>query len=159
MKRSWNPGLWAGFVLVLIGLLSYPLFFARFPLTRDFPWANLLILALGLLLIGIGVARAFSRPDQYRGKISGSILAVLALVVTGSFCYGVFAMTRQLPASHGAPHVGELAPDFTLPDSKNNPVTLSTLINSPFTPNGSAAAASASGTTAATVLIFYRGYW
>jgi hypothetical protein len=159
MKRSWNPGLWAGFVLVLIGLLSYPLFFARFPLTRDFPWANLLILALGLLLIGIGVARAFSRPDQYRGKISGSILAVLALVVTGSFCYGVFAMTRQLPASHGAPQVGELAPDFTLPDSKNNPVTLSTLINSPFTPNGSAVAASASGTTAATVLIFYRGYW
>jgi hypothetical protein len=38
-------------------------------------------------------------------------------------------------------------------------VTLSALVNSPFTPNGSQGGASASGTTAATVLIFYRGYW
>ena len=159
MKRSWNPGLWAGFVLVLMGLLSYPLFFARFPLTRDFPWANLLILALGLLLIGIGVARAFSRPDQYRGKISGSILAVLALVVTGLFCYGVFALSKRLPVSHGAPQVGDLVPDFTLPDSKGTPVTLSVVIDSAFPSNRSSAESGGSEQTVSTLLIFYRGYW
>jgi hypothetical protein len=159
MKRSWNAGLWAGFVLVLLGVISYPLFFARFPVTRDFPWANFLIVAFALILIGIGVTRAFSRPDQYRGKVSGSILSVLALCVTGLFGYGVFAMTKHLPASHGAPRVGDMAPDFTLPDSKGIPVALSALIDSPFTPNGSSVTAGGSDKTVATVLIFYRGYW
>lgn len=158
MKRNWNPGLWVGFVLVLFGVASYPLFFARFPITRDFPWVNLLILAFALLLIAVGVARAFSEPDQYRGKISGSILAVLAVLVTGFFCYSVFVLTRQLPVSHGAP-VGELAPDFTLPDSKGETVTLSSVLSSPFTPEGSRATASGSAKPAGTVLIFYRGYW
>ena len=41
MKRSWNPLIWAGFFLVLAGALSYVPFFALFPVTRDFPWANL----------------------------------------------------------------------------------------------------------------------
>lgn len=159
MKRNWNPGLWVGFVLALLGVISYPLFFARFAVTRDFPWVNLLILAFALLLIGIGVVRAFSKPDQYRGKISGSILAVLALLVTGLFCYSVFLLARQLPPSHAAPQVGDMAPDFTLPDSKGEPLTLSTVLSSPFTPNGSAATASGSEKTAGTVLIFYRGYW
>jgi hypothetical protein len=159
MKRSWNPGLWLGFVLAVVGFLSYPLFFARFPVTRDIPWANLLILAAALTLTWIGVARAFGKPERYRGKISGSVLGVLTLAVTGAFCYGIFVSTRQLPASHGAPHVGEIAPDFTLPDSKGAPVTLSAVTDSPFTPNGSTIDASGSAKTAATVLIFYRGYW
>lgn len=158
MKRRWNSGLWLGFVLVLLGFLSYPLFFARFPVTRDFPWVNLLIIAFALLLIGVSVTRAFTRPEQYRGKISGSILAVLALAVAGAFCYGVFVSTKQLPASQGAPRAGQMAPDFTLPDSNGRPVTLSAVINSRFTPNGSPTAGS-SGQTAGTVLIFYRGYW
>lgn len=159
MKRSWNLIVWFGFALVLLGFLSYPLFFARYPITRDVPWASLLIMAFALALIGIGVARAFAKPEQYRGKISGSILAVLALAVAGAFCYGVFVSTKQLPASHGAPHIGETAPDFTLPDSKGTPVTLSAVIDSPFAPNRPTAAPSSSEKTAATVLIFYRGYW
>ena len=159
MKRSWNLILWFGFVLALLGFLSYPLFFARYPVTRDVPWANLLIIALALALVGIGVARAFTKPEQYRGKITGSILAVLALAVAGAFCYGVFVSTKQLPASHGAPHAGDTAPNFTLPDSKGTPVTLSAVIDSPFVPNGPAAAPASTAKTAATLLIFYRGYW
>ena len=159
MKRSWNASLWVGFVLVLVGFLSYPFFFARFAVTRDVPWANLLIIALALALIGIGISRAFGKPEQFRGKISGSILAILALAVAAAFCYGVFISTKELPASHGAPHAGEIAPDFTLPDSKGTPVTLSAVIDSAFTPNGSGAAASSPGRTAGTLLIFYRGYW
>jgi len=159
MKRSWNPGLWAGFLLLVFGAFSYPLFFARFVVTRDFPWANLLLMAFALLLIGIAVARAFRNPDRYRGKVSGSILLVLALLLTVFFCYGVFYSTRQMPASHGAPRAGELAPDFTLPDSRNVPVTLSAVIRSPFTPNGSSFAAGGAEQAAGTVLIFYRGYW
>lgn len=159
MERSWNPILWLGFVLVLAGFLSYPFLFARYAITRDVPWANLLIMGFALALIAIGVARAFGNPDRYRGKISGSVLAGLAVLVIAAFCYGVFVSTRELPKSDAAPRVGEMAPDFTLPDSKGAPVTLSMVIDSPFVPNGSAAAASGSQPTAATLLIFYRGYW
>ncbi len=145
-------------MLVLLGVLTYPFFFARFAITRDFPWANLLMIALAVVLVTRGVLGAYRRPDQYRGKVSATILAVLAVLVSGLFCYGIFSVTRRLPASHGAPRIGDMAPDFTLPDSKGTPVTLSVVIRSPFAPSG-VSAASGSGQTAATVLIFYRGYW
>ena len=51
MKRSWNWAVWTGASLVFLGVVSYPLFFVRFPGLRDFPWANLPMIALGLLLI------------------------------------------------------------------------------------------------------------
>ena len=159
MKRSWNASVWLGLVVVLAGVASYPLIFIRYPVTRDVPWASLLIMALGLVMLAVGISRAFRQPDAYRGKIFGSVLGVLAAAVVAFFCYGVFYATRQLPASHGAPQVGQIAPDFTLPDSKNNPVTLSAIVDSPFAPNGSSAPTSGAEKTAATVLIFYRGYW
>jgi lysylphosphatidylglycerol synthetase-like protein (DUF2156 family) len=161
MKRNWNLTLWVGFVLVLVGIFSYPLFFARFPITRDFPWANLALIALALFLLGVGMRRAFRQPDSYRGKISGSILSVLTVLLVGFFLVEIFHETKEISPSQGAPKVGEIAPDFTLPDSQGNPVTLSAMLNSSFVPNGSssAAAASSSAKTAGTVLIFYRGYW
>jgi len=158
MKRSWNPLVWLGPVLVFAGAASYPLFFARFPVTRDVPWASLLIMALGLALLGVGIARAFRRADAYRGKIFGSVFGVLALAITAFACYGFLVLARQLPASHGAPQAGQLAPDFTLPDSRNEPVNLSGLVRSPFAPNG-AIGPVVGERTAATLLIFYRGYW
>src|SRR5438094_5347539 len=47
MKRRWNFSLWAGFFLVVVGLVSYVPFFALFPVTRDFPWVNLLLFGAG----------------------------------------------------------------------------------------------------------------
>ena len=159
MKRSWNPALWVGFALVLIGTLSYPYFFIRFPVTRDFPWANLLLLAIALALIAAGLRRAFGRSDAYRGKISGSILAVLGVFVTGFFLFVVFYMARQLPASSGSPKVGAVAPEFTIPDSLGHPVKLSALLDSSFRANDWPSDASGGGKTDGLVLIFYRGYW
>jgi len=97
MKRSWNWPVWVGFLLVPAGLVSYPLFFARFPVTRDFPWANLAMMALGLVLLGVGIARAFRRPDAYRGKVFGSILGVAGIGVAAFACYGFLVLARQLP--------------------------------------------------------------
>ena len=163
MKRSWNWSVWVGFILVLAGGISYPLYFARFPAVRDVPWANLAIMAIALIMIAVGVGRAWRRPDAYRGKIYGSILAVLAVAFTVFFCYGVFFGSRETGASHGAPQVGQSAPDFTLPDSKNNPVNLSGTLHSPFAPTGMlnnmGAPPLSLPPTAAAVLIFYRGYW
>ena len=177
MQRSWNPRAWAGFILCLAALVSYPTFFVRYPITRDFPWVTLLLLAAALYLVVSGVLQAFRQPEVYRGKIFASILGVLSVALVGFFLVGIFALTKRLPASHGAPQVGQRAPDFTLPDSQGGKVTLSQVLQSSFAADGAAASAAdgtmsgatagtmsggagaGSGKTAAVVLIFYRGYW
>lgn len=145
--------------LPLIGLLvssfalgSFPLLFARYSATRDIPWANWLLFALGLGLVGAGIVRAYRSPERWRGKVLGPILGVLSLAVLGLFLYMTAIYARQLPASAGAPKVGEKAPDFTLPDSEGRPVRLSSLLGSP--------SGGAPGVPGAwVILIFYRGYW
>ena len=160
MKRNWNWAVWTGASLVFLGVISYPLFFVRFPALRDFPWANLPMIALGLVLLALGLVRAFRHPDLCRGKIFGGVLAVLALAFSGFFLYGIFIGARHvLPASHDAPRVGQTAPDFTLPDSQNHPVSLTGALNSPFTPESATGAEKGAAQAAGVVLIFYRGYW
>ncbi len=152
MKRCWNLSLWAGFLLVVAGVLSYIPIFALFPITRDFPWANLLLFLAGGVLLGRGLLRAFQQPELYRGKILGSILTALSVAVVSLFVFGVFYEFRQVPASAAAPRVGQKAPDFTLPDQNGKPVALAELLSSP--PPG-AGSARANGV----LLIFYRGHW
>jgi hypothetical protein len=143
MKRRWNWSLWAGFLLVLAGLLSYVPVFAHFPVTRDFPWVNLLMFAAGGALLVAGLMRAYRQPQLYRGRITGPVLAVLSVLGIGFFCYGLFYVARQLPESAAAPRVGQRAPDFTLPDHDGNPLALADLLEK----------------SNAALLIFYRGYW
>ena len=142
MKRRWNWPIWVGFVVVVAGLFSYG-FFVRFPTTRDFPWANFLLLGIGAALLIVGLFRAFGRPQVYRGKISGSIFAAIAVLVIAFFSYEIFYVLRQVPASVGAPRVGQKAPDFILLDQNRKPVGLGDLLSG----------------SRAVVLIFYRGFW
>jgi hypothetical protein len=151
MKRKWNWPVWVGFVVALGGLFSYG-FFAWFPITRDFPWANFLLFGVGGIFLLVGLVRAFGKPQRYRGKIAGPILAALSVIVFGFFSYLIFYELRQLPSSTAAPRVGETAPEFTVPDQDNNQVSLADLLSAP--------ASSASTATAnAVLLIFYRGFW
>ncbi len=153
MKRRWNLLLYLGFLLVLVAFLSYFVFFARFPSTRDVPWVNLLLLALALGILGAGLTRAYRQPQQYRGKVSGPILAVLSVAIAGLFVFYNFSFSKWLPASKGAPQAGQQAPDFTLPDANGKPVTLSKLWG-----NSASVSAGAPGDQWV-FLIFYRGYW
>jgi hypothetical protein len=151
MKRSWNWNIWAGFLLALAALFSYS-FFVRFPVTRDFPWVNLLLFGAGGVLLVLGLTRAFRHPEAYRGRIYGPILAALGLLGFGLFAYGVFYEARQLPSAAGAPRIGQKAPDFTLPNQDGKPVALGDLLSA--VPTGAP-----TEKINAMLLIFYRGYW
>ena len=128
MKRKWNWPIWVGFVVALGGLFSYE-FFVRFPITRDFPWANLLLFGIGAVLLLAGLFRAFGRPQLYRGKIFGSIFTAIALFLFALFSYEIFYVLRQVPLSAQAPRVGERAPEFTLVDPNGRSVALAELLS------------------------------
>ena len=143
MKRRWNILIWAGFALVMAALVSYIPLLALFPLTRDVPWVNYLLFLVGGVLLAVGIMRAFRDPEQYRGKISGSIIAGLSLVLFGFFVFGIAYAAKQIPSSESALHPGSAAPPFTLVDAAGRQVTSSDLLQS----------------HRALVLVFYRGYW
>src|SRR5260370_6431490 len=95
MKRCWNLSLWAGFLLVVAGILSYIPIFALFPITRGFPWANLMLFLVGGVLLVLGLTRAFRQPELYRGKILGSILFSLIVSAVGLIWFGRFYVFRH----------------------------------------------------------------
>jgi hypothetical protein len=141
MKRNWNWPLWIGFVVAVGGVFTYE-FFAQFPVTRDFPWVNLLLFGIGVTLLLVGLFRAFGRPQVYRGKVFGSIFGVISVLFFAFFAYEIFYVLRQVPISAQAPRVGEKAPEFSLPEQNGESVALADLLS----PDG-------------VVLIFYRGHW
>jgi cytochrome oxidase Cu insertion factor (SCO1/SenC/PrrC family) len=129
--------------------VSYPLFFARFPATRDVPWASWLLFVAGLAMLIVGLRRAFGQPERYKGKVAGPIFGVLSLALVGLFLFLTVVASKQLPPpSSRVVKVGGQAPDFTLPDPQGQPVRLYDVLGG---------AAGRSGSWA--LLIFYRGYW
>lgn len=148
MKRL-NWQIWAGFVLSLVAGFSYPFVFARWPITRDWPWANLILFAIAMVLLFLGLRRAFKPDKRIVSKLFSSLAAALGLLLLAGLLFVVFVAGRWLPASAAAPQVGQKAPAFTLTDSNNRPVTLAQLLTEPVNnkpPKG-------------VLLIFYRGYW
>ena len=148
-KRRPNAPLWLGFLIVLFAFFSYIPIFAKYPITRDMPWANFLIFAVGLIFLFVGLRRAFSQPTLYRGKIAGPILATLSVAALVFFCFTIFSLGKHLPPSAQAPKVGQKAPDFALADTSGKTVSLASLLSAPAT----------SKPIKGVVLIFYRGYW
>ncbi|MBZ5618465.1 MAG: redoxin domain-containing protein [Acidobacteriia bacterium] len=143
MRRSWDWRIWVGFGTALFAAFSYIPIFSRFPITRDFPWANLVLFLVAACLLAVGLHRAFAQAERYRGKISGSILGALSLLIFGLFCYGALYETRNIPSAESALRVGQRAPDFSLAGVDGKPVTLSQLRQG----------------KRFVLLIFYRGYW
>lgn len=146
-----NWPLWTGFVLTLAAFLTYFFIFIWFPVTRDFPWANLLLFLIAGVLLFMGLRRGFAsdRPHPTRSKIVTSIVSLLSVLVLAAFVFTIFIGGRWLPASKGAPQLGQRVPDFTLPDTSNKPVSLNELLTTPINgkrPKG-------------VLLVFYRGYW
>lgn len=140
--------MWAGFLLSVGAFFSYFAFFVEFPVTRNFPWANLLLFLIAAILLVVGLRRAYGSPEVFRGKIFGPILTVLSLAICVLFT-GIFLGGRKMPSAAGAPQVGTRAPEFTLSDSDNQRVSLAGLLSEPL----------AGTVPKGVMLVFYRGYW
>jgi hypothetical protein len=147
--RTFNWPLWAGFLLSLIALFSYAFVFVNWEMTRDFPSVNLLLFAIALILLGWGWRRAFAPGRRRISKLVATTVAGAGVLVFAFFVFSFFVAGRWLPASAGAPKVGQKAPQFTLVDTNNNSVSLAQLLTTPVSgkaPKG-------------VLVVFYRGYW
>jgi hypothetical protein len=145
-KRT-NRMLWLGLAFLLLAVLSNLLYFLKVP-AAPLPWLNLTLPIVALVFLLLGLVRAFRQPQIYKGKIWGSIVTVLAvLLVAASTLF--FVGARKLPHSGGAPQIGQRVPDFTLSDSTGQPTSLAQL----FSASGDAQPPKA------VLLVFYRGYW
>jgi hypothetical protein len=141
-----NKWLWTGFLLALLTFASNFAFFVSVPGQRVISWLMWPLAIASVVCLIVGLKGAFQRPPLYRGKILASILAVVSVLLIAVCAFG-FISARSLPKTDRAPQVGQKVPDFTLPDTSGQPVSLSQLL------------AAKPGGTHAVLLIFYRGYW
>src|ERR1051325_7048879 len=100
-----NWPIWTGFILSLVAGFSYPFVFVRWPITREFPWANLILFAIAFVLLFLGLRRAFKPDKRIVSKVFSSLAAALGLLMLGSLLFMIFVMGSWLPASTGAPQV------------------------------------------------------
>jgi hypothetical protein len=141
--------IWAGFLLRWIASLSSCLIFVWFPVTRDVPWANLLLLGIAAALVLMGVRRACAPERPRRATSAGVALATLSVAMCGGFVCATVMLARRLLASHRAPQMGQKAPDFRLSETHGTPVSLAELLAAPVkgrVPKG-------------VLLVFYAGAW
>ena len=147
-ERRSNSAVWLGLILAVVSLLSQGLFFLKVPGQNALPWLSLVLATVAVILVLIGVKRAFFESQLYRGKVAGSIVTVISLLVFAVTVFG-FVTARKIPGTVGVPQVGQKAPDFTLADTNGQNISLAQLLS---TPVGNAH-------PKAVLLVFYRGYW
>jgi hypothetical protein len=63
--RQFNWPVYVGFLFVLIAVFSYPAVFVWSPVTRDFPWVNLLLFVVALFFVWKGIRRGFARDRKH----------------------------------------------------------------------------------------------
>ena len=146
-----NLDAWWGLLLALAAMLCNVVFFVNPPVQRTIPWLSLLLAVSALIFLARGIKRVFGRPRIYRGRILSAIVAAPSLLLV-SLVLITFFHARAMPTSAAAPRVGQRALDFTLTDTRGQPVSFDQL----FAP----AADDPQHTAPKEVLlIFYRGYW
>ena len=165
-QRNWTP--WIALLLALAAFLSNAGFFLGVPGQRAIPWLSVALAIAALVCAAVGIMRTFRQSQVYGGKVSSSILGVLALLICGLVAIASVT-SRALPAATNAPQVGQKVPDFTLADTNGNKVSLNQLLGKAES-STSASANNGSGQTTpvglstatppkAVLLVFYRGYW
>ncbi len=144
-----NTAPWLGLLLAVCAIGCNAGFFLSIPWQGAIAWLSLLLGAMALIFLAVGLWRAYGQARVYGGKVLSVVLAIIAMFPVGLSAVG-FVVTRKLPSAAAAPQVGQKVPDFTLPDTAGQPMSLDQL----FAP-----ASSGSQPPKAVLLIFYRGYW
>lgn len=136
-RRNW--ALWLGPPLALAGLLSYFLLFSRWATSRDFPWANLLILGVALALSISGLQRSWQRGTWQR--VGGVVGVGLSALLSSLLIYYCFFLSYSLPDAGLSAELESDLPSLVLSAQDGSSIDLR--------------AASADRL----VLVFYRGFW
>ena len=130
MTRYW-PALLS--VALSLGAVAGYVSLLRVPVIRNHPALYLMAFALATAIAALASWRAPRWPN-----LAALVFSAALLVLGGYFNFALAGIATTAPALH----VGEPAPDFTLPDAAGAPVTLASFRNR--TP---------------VILVFYRGYW
>ena len=122
-------------VLVAIGAVAAYVLLFRVAIIRNHPEGYVIAFTLATALAALGVARA-----QGRRWPAWLVLGFTGLLLVAGAWFNFVA--ARVPATPTALHVGERAPDFTLPDATGRPVSLADYRGKK-----------------PVVIVFYRGYW
>lgn len=147
-----NSYLWLGLAIAFAATLCNVVLFLNPPAQSLIPWLSLVLGVVALVFIAVGVRDNFRRSRTTAGRVLGVFVALLSVLLSAGAIL-IFFHARAVPPSTGAPQIGQKAPDFTLPNTNNQPVSLKQL----FAP-GPVEDASVPATRAV-LLVFYRGYW
>ena len=125
---------WLGPILAFVGVASYFALFLNWPITRDVPWVNLILLALA-----VGASIAGLVRSRRRVLAAGGLVITLALA--GFFLWYTYVFSYELPSAELALDVGAPVPAVALVDDRGQTVELASLSREKL------------------VLVFYRGHW
>ena len=145
-----NSSLWLGLTIAFAAALCNVVLFLNPPAQNLIPWLSLVLGIVALLFIALGVKNLFTASRTIAGRVLGVFVAFLSLLVSAGSIL-LFVHARAVPPSIDAPQIGQEAPDFTLPDTNNQPLSLMQLFAS--------APGNATAAPSAVLLVFYRGYW
>ena len=120
-------------VLLSLAAIAGYIAFLRVSTVRNHPELYLVAFAVATVIAGVATWRAARWPN-----LVALGLSVILLTLGGVFNF----VLAKIPATPTVLHVGEPAPDFTLPDAAGAPVSLASFRD-----------------RTAVVLVFYRGYW
>jgi len=135
--RSRNHLAWIAPLVAIPGFLSYYTTFSMWPVFRDFPWLNLLIL-LGATALGVVAVRR-SRPGWGRaGSVAGLVVSAGLLGLLSFYC---FVLSYDLPDPNRVVDDGTRLPSITLASWDGQPIDVAEAASDKL------------------ILVFYRGYW
>src|SRR5688572_5410399 len=94
-----NWQLWSGFLLSVFAFMSYPIIFSAWPLTRDFPWVNILLFLAAIALLIGGLRRAFGPGRGLISRVGAVVIAAMSGAALGFFILVAFVAATWLPKS------------------------------------------------------------
>ena len=122
MADSGNPNqgvganhlLWLGPLIAVPGLLSYFVFFSRWPAFRDTAWLNFAILAVALAISAMGLRRAVASGGW---RLFAGIASTITSGGLGALLVAyVFFLSNGLPSVEGVTSKGEAPYIFAAED-------------------------------------------